>query len=153
LHRLAREMNKGVLVSTHELDLALQVADEVWLLQSAGPPHRGVPEDLVLGGIFEAAFAKEDVSFDRATGVFRIHPEGVRPIGLAEKGITAFWTRRALQREGYTVVSGQAVMAVDNIEIDEEQGRPVWVLRTRAGTRRLGSIAELLQALGDPHLP
>ncbi|GGB08003.1 ABC transporter ATP-binding protein [Puia dinghuensis] len=150
LHQLAREMNKGILLSTHELDLALQVADEVWLLQSAGPLHKGVPEDLVLEGVFEAAFAKEDVTFDRTTGVFRIHPEGARAIGLAGSGIIAFWTRRALQREGFTVVTEEAAASAGVIiKIEEQQGAPVWVMQ--AG-ERLTSIAQLLETLNHRHL-
>ena len=43
LHRLAGQTRKAILLSTHELDLALQVADEVWLLQSGGQLHRGRP--------------------------------------------------------------------------------------------------------------
>jgi iron complex transport system ATP-binding protein len=151
LHRLAREMKKGILLSTHELDLALQVADEVWLMQQSAPLHKGAPEDLVLGGIFEAAFEKEDVHFDRATGVFRIHPEGSRVIRLSGNGITAFWTRRALQREGINVIDEGN--APDHILIGEREGRPAWTLQTSAGTCEYLSIAELLNALSDPHLP
>lgn len=105
LHRLARELNKGILLSTHELDLALQVADEVWLLSSSGEFYSGAPEDLILRGVFEAVFAREDVTFDRDTGVFRIPPEGQAFIRLVGEGTVAFWTRRALQREGFVVVS------------------------------------------------
>jgi iron complex transport system ATP-binding protein len=151
LHRLAREMKKGILLSTHELDLALQVADEVWLMQQSAPLHKGAPEDLVLGGVFEAAFEKEDVHFDRATGVFRIHPEGSRVIRLSGNGITAFWTRRALQREGVNVI--EEGNAPDHILIGERGGRPVWILQTSTGIREYLSIAELLNVLSDPHLP
>ncbi|HEY4109888.1 ABC transporter ATP-binding protein [Puia sp.] len=176
LHQLTREMNKGIILSTHELDLALQVADEVWLLQSAAPMHKGTPEDLVLDGIFEAAFEKEDVSFDRSTGVFRIHRDGDRSIQLASSGMVAFWTRRALQREGFTVqeagmatdMSGDrsnamtgtasapdvpAAAASARITILEQQGRPVWILQTAAGSRQSDSVAGLLEALKDFHFP
>jgi iron complex transport system ATP-binding protein len=165
LHRLAREMNKGILVSTHELDLALQVADEVWLLQNAGPLHRGAPEDLVLGGVFEAVFEKEDVSFDRATGVFRIHPGGDRRIQLAGGGAAAFWTRRALQREGFTVLEGAGAggqgvnawgtdqLGAERIYIGEDKGRVLWTLQTGGESRQFDSIATLLHALNDPHFP
>jgi iron complex transport system ATP-binding protein len=147
LHRLAREMNKGILLSTHELDLALQVADEVWLLQTQGPLYKGAPEDLVLDGVFETVFEKEDVHFDRTTGIFRIHPEGVRSISLSGSGMAAFWTRRALQREGFTVETG------DQLKIEDQQGRAVWFLQTAAGRRQYDSIAALLQALNHSHLP
>src|SRR5258708_35634896 len=68
LHRLARQTRKGILLSTHELDLALQVAGEGWLLQSGGQLHRGTPEDLGLNGVFEAAFVKEGIAFDKEAG-------------------------------------------------------------------------------------
>jgi iron complex transport system ATP-binding protein len=152
-------MRKGILLSTHELDLALQVADEVWLLQNPGPLHRGAPEDLVLDGVFEAVFEKEDVHFDRATGVFRIHPEGGRKIGLTGSGMAAFWTRRALQREGFAVVdageadAGGQPETSDRIILAENGGHPVWVLKTVAGSRAFDSIAALLEAMDHPHLP
>lgn len=162
LHQLAREMNKGILLSTHELDLALQVADEVWLLPSAAPLQMGVappqpgamslqmgaPEDLVLDGTFETAFEREDVSFDRATGVFRIHPAGKRTIRLSGSGIAAFWTRRALSREGFNVREE----ATTHIDIEEQAGRAAWRLRTPNADRQYNSIAGLLEALNDPNL-
>ena len=139
LHQLARELQKGILLSTHELDLALQVADQVWLLQTAGPLYRGAPEDLVLGGIFETVFAREEVTFERETGMFRISPRGQRYIELSGEGVVAFWTRRALQRAGFIVVAE----AEDRVRIMEEEGRPVWLL----GNRRYLSIGELLKEL------
>jgi len=155
LHRLAQELNKGILLSTQELDLALQVADEVWLMQAAGPFHKGTPEDLILDGIFEAVFAREDVAFDRAAGVFRIPPEGVRRIRLTGDGVPAFWTRRALMRAGFVVedaanaggaanAAGSAGMAaiasdassVGLVRIVGDQDRPAWELEAgdAAGT-------------------
>jgi iron complex transport system ATP-binding protein len=145
LHRLARELNKGILLSTHELDLALQVADEVWLMQHGFPLHKGAPEDLILEGIFEAVFAKEDVVFDRGAGIFRIPPEGSRQIRLKGSGIAAFWTRRALQREGFIVGEPEAGPAAGYLLTitEEQQGRTQWVWQDQPFT----SIAALLQAL------
>jgi iron complex transport system ATP-binding protein len=143
LHRLARDLNKGILLSTHELDLALQVADEVWLLQAMGPLHKGAPEDLILDGVFETVFAREDVTFDRSTGVFRIPPEGQTQIRLVGEGIVAFWTRRALQREGFIITeAGPAI-----IRIVEENSQPIWILETGEDARSFDSIAGLLEAL------
>jgi iron complex transport system ATP-binding protein len=158
LHRLARELNKGILLSTHELDLALQVADEVWLIQAAGPFHKGTPEDLILDGIFEAVFAREDVTFDRAAGVFRIPPEGQVQIRLEGEGVPAFWTRRALQRAGYSIAGGGAGIGLVRVLVDA--GRPTWVLepghgaaagQTPGGPARFDSIAGLLEGLRRSH--
>ncbi|GGN10879.1 iron(III) ABC transporter ATP-binding protein [Dyadobacter beijingensis] len=101
LHTLARDTRKAILLSTHELDLALQTADEVWLMHADGTLLAGLPEDLVLNGSFETTFARNGFSFDRATGTFVIH----RPVDTAQiylEGAVGpvFWARRALEREG-----------------------------------------------------
>jgi iron complex transport system ATP-binding protein len=142
LHKLARTTGKGILLSTHELDLALQVADEIWLLQKAGGAlEKGVPEDLVLNGIFESVFDKEGIHFDKESGSFHIHAGHSKKIGLSGEGATAFWTKRALQREGFEVTDRTQdlpfVSARENC----------WTFTTSSGTRDFADMASLLQAL------
>lgn len=101
LHMLARTTRKAILLSTHELDLALQTADELWLMHPDGSLLTGLPEDLVLSGAFEATFARNSFSFDRATGTFIIHqPVDNAQIYLEGPEGPLFWAKRALQREG-----------------------------------------------------
>ncbi|SDG95608.1 iron complex transport system ATP-binding protein [Dyadobacter soli] len=104
LHTLARDTRKAILLSTHELDLALQTADELWLMHPNGTIMTGLPEDLVLNGAFEATFARSGFAFDRATGTFTIHqPKNNAQIYLEGPDKPLFWARRALQREGYGI--------------------------------------------------
>ncbi|WP_046246104.1 ABC transporter ATP-binding protein [Hymenobacter terrenus] len=112
LHRLARQTGKAILLSTHELDLALQAADRVWLLPADGVLHTGTPEDLVLSGEFAAAFAREGLAFDPATGTFALHAPMGPAVQLMGDGATAFWTRRALEREGFVPTAGPAALRV-----------------------------------------
>jgi len=174
LHRLARTTRKGILVSTHELDLALQVADQVWLLQAGGRFDKGVPEDLVLNGIFEAAFDKEGIHFDKSTGSYHINPGQLEEIRLEGEGVSDFWTRRALRRRGFAVVgsavakdmppssavaesqtAGSGSVAGKQgpslaVRIVSENGEPVWVLEGKGEDQIFSSLAGLLEALGDP---
>jgi len=150
LHRLARQTDKGILLSTHELDLALQVAGEVWLLQSGGQLNRGAPEDLVLNGIFEAAFVKEGIAFDKTTGTFTIHRGNMIPVSLEGAGAAAFWTGRALQRQGFAVTGDST--GIFSVRLSEGGGRTTWKLEDRqsAGSipaEEFGCIADLLRAL------
>ena len=103
LHQLARSTGKGILLSTHDLDLALQTADEVWLLGNDGDFTKGAPEDIVLNGTFEAAFHKEGFTFDKSSGTFVIHKSNGKSIRVEGEGTPLFWTKRALLREGFTV--------------------------------------------------
>lgn len=136
LHQLARETRKAVLLSTHELDLALQIADIVWLLQSGGQLRSGAPEDLVLNGSFESAFAEEEVVFDKGSGNFLIYTPQDKPVRLTGEGLALFWTRRALRRAGFEPVP----VANLEVRVEERGGRPVWLLE-RWGEAADGAIA------------
>lgn len=55
----------GVLLSTHELDLSLRTADQIWLLQAGIPLQTGSPDALRETGAFRAAFG---AAFDELVG-------------------------------------------------------------------------------------
>ena len=57
LHRLAHESGKTVFLSTHDLELALQIADRIWLMDKGGSLHIGTPEALTLDGSLERFFS------------------------------------------------------------------------------------------------
>ena len=106
LRRLARETGRAILLSTHDLELALRAADRVWLLPKGGTLATGAPEDLVLSGAFEAAFESEGVDFDRARGAFQVHRHFVGEVELVGDGLARYWTARTLEREGVHVWDG-----------------------------------------------
>jgi iron complex transport system ATP-binding protein len=104
LRQLARESRVAVLLSTHDLELALRSADRIWLLPKGGEIQVGTPEHLVLSGAFERAFHSEGVDFDAASGMFRLHREQLAEVEIAGESLHAIWTARALERHGYRVL-------------------------------------------------
>ena len=60
LRRLSREMQKTIFLSTHDLELALQVADQLWLMAKGRGIHTGTPEDLTRDGSLERFFNLPD---------------------------------------------------------------------------------------------
>ena len=48
LGRLSREMGKTIFLSTHDLELALRVADRVWLMTKQGAVQAGLPGNLFI---------------------------------------------------------------------------------------------------------
>lgn len=111
LRDLARTRGLAVLLSTHDLELALRYADALWLIDGERQLHAGAPEDLALSGALGRTFAAEELRFDLARGELRVGREGAQAIRLEGEGIAAVWARRALQRIGYAVRS-DAPMAV-----------------------------------------
>ncbi|PWH13077.1 MAG: ABC transporter ATP-binding protein [Anaerolineae bacterium] len=110
LRRLARETQTAILLSTHDLDLALRLADRLWLFSSNGTMEIGLPEALALNGAIARVFQSEGAYFDHAIGAFRVHQAIHGPLTLEGDGygITAAWTWRALERLGYEVHNGKS---------------------------------------------
>lgn len=147
LHGLTRQTNKAILLSTHELDLALQAADRLWLLDTRGNLVMGTPEDLVLNGAFEATFDKDGFYFDRTTGTFNMHTEAMTGPGIALTGDSGllFWARRALLREGFAHTSIAEAICV--IEAINEKGMTRWRYELDGQLRAFNSIDSLLTSL------
>ncbi len=57
LRSLAHNHGLAILASTHDLDLSLRNADQVWLLTPAGRLESGAPEALIHSGAIERAFS------------------------------------------------------------------------------------------------
>lgn len=124
LQKMAHDTGRAILVSTHDLDLALRSADLIWLLAKGGELVAGAPEDLVLNGSFERVFANDGIRFDRQTGAFRLERPLARSIALKGEGELYAWTRRALERKGFTV--GEA--GTLSVAIETRDNRPAWLL-------------------------
>lgn len=133
LKKLAREQKKSIVMSTHELDFALQAADRIWLMSPAGGDDgkkgiemiSGMPEELILDGRLEKAFKRNGFEFDRTSGSFRIHHHYKGSIGLFGEGMLAYWTKRALERIGYRVVRDASLPF--RIEVSDEKGFGLWL--------------------------
>jgi iron complex transport system ATP-binding protein len=139
LRSLARKTNKSILISTHELDLALQTADRVWLMTEERGIITGTPEDLVLSGEFEHAFHNQSFDFEINSGTFKVVYEQNKFVQLKGNSVRVFWTRRALERHGYSI-SDQAPFEV----IVNEKN---WIVERNGDRIICESIWEVLNSL------
>ncbi|HVM12958.1 MAG TPA: ABC transporter ATP-binding protein [Egibacteraceae bacterium] len=148
LRHLARECGLAVLLTTHDLDLAIRTADTVWLLEVGTPTrvHVGAPEDLVLQGAVGRAFHSDEVAFDVTRGVFVPRPSAFGSARVVGDGLGARWTARALEREGLVVV-GAADHADVTVAVLHDGAEPRWRLISPAGDHDLHSIRDLLDEL------
>lgn len=138
LKQLTRETNRAILLSTHDLDLALRSADKLWLMHTEGEIHVGAPEDLILNGAFSAVFQSDGIEFDMQTGTFKVQDTHLGNVVVEGNGIRVDWTQRALQRAGYQVIT-QADNTSPRITVSEE----TWTLNNVT----YQSIYTLLKAL------
>lgn len=145
LRSLAHEQNRTILMSTHDLDLALRSADQLWLITADSHLVVGTPEELVLQGYLGATFSSETFQFDQVSGQFQLNYERRSPIICTGTGLVKTWTERALIRLGFeTVETGTDL----SLQIHEDPA--LWVLTE--GDRRwefqsLGELTASLQTL------
>lgn len=100
LFKLSRETDKTIFLSTHDLELALQIADKLWLMDKQKGVKIGAPEDLSLEGSLASFFARKGIVFDQETGLFRVENETTRKIGLQGEGIRYTMVYKSLKRIG-----------------------------------------------------
>ncbi len=146
---------RAVLLSTHDLDLALRTADRLWLLLPAGELAAGAPEDLVLDGAFQAAFRSDRVEFDVDSGSFRIDTRSSGTVALRGEGMAVDWTARALERTGFRVLrDGESGESGETgglrVEVVDRGGERGWRLDDGEATSDHRSIAELLGRIAEP---
>lgn len=72
LGKLARNENKTVFLSTHDLELALHIADNIWLLDRKLGLKTGTTDQMIHSGEIGRYFNREGITFDRNTGTFLI---------------------------------------------------------------------------------
>lgn len=117
LQNLSRIKRKTVFLSTHDLELALQIADKVWLIDKTHGVKTGTPEDLALAGYMGEYFEKEGVRFDLASGLFRIDNKLERKIRLEGDPVRNRLLQKALARNG--ILGDTDIECEDMIQSDE----------------------------------
>lgn len=140
LKKLAHEAGKAILLSTHDMDLALRSADRIWLLPKEGELHIGAPEDLVLNGAFEQAFKSEGVRFNRFSGSFQLNQSSEHGIQLIGEGEGKIWTRRALERIGFSIQENAAL----KLEVSTQNSLFKWRFTSDHQSLEFDSIYHLI---------
>ena len=72
LQKLAKTLHKTIFLSTHDLEHALQISDQLWLLDKEHGLTTGSPEQLSHDGSVETYFNRPGIHFDRENYTFRI---------------------------------------------------------------------------------
>jgi iron complex transport system ATP-binding protein len=155
LRRLTATTGLAVLMSTHELELALRTADAVWLVHPDGGFRTGAPEDLAIGGHVADAYAGGGIAFDHGTGTFVVTTATATRSAVVVGGSQphSTWAARAVQRAGWSVVDRDDLSSgrLDVRGDDDETTR--WQLsldaRPSASGTSLESLVHHLRAV-DP---
>jgi len=142
LHKLAVEQQKAILLSTHDLDLAIQMGDCLWLEEKSRPMNCGTPEDLILSGAFESFFGKKDIVFDSSTGKLNAKAP-TRLMGVDGDFLASYWVGNALIRNGYR----PSVVKKDQISIHCISKDYFLLTLSDGSTKEFHDVADLLKEI------
>jgi iron complex transport system ATP-binding protein len=143
LRNLAHREQMGLLLSTHDLDLALRFADRLWMITTDGQLIQGYPEELAMSGEFAAIFANENLDWDAERGSFRAHPNPCLKAHIQGDSIHALWTRRALERLGFEIAKPDEKSAL-SIQVVELDDHTEWAVARNGNQAKHTSISQLI---------
>lgn len=72
LRELCHSQQKTVFLSTHDVDIALQTSDNLWLLDRQSGLVTGTPAELAADGSLARCFTGRGIRFNGSTGLFEI---------------------------------------------------------------------------------
>jgi len=152
LRKIARDSNCGILVSTHDFELAVQISDKLWLVKGDLDVQEGCPEELAFRGAFDDLFSSEKLIFDSVRGVFKmaVTPgRKVRLLGAEHADEPALlWTNRLLERLGFQVCQRQDEMAEMDLRLPSATDS-YWRLHANGrlqATANLSDLADIISA-------
>ena len=141
LQKLAHEQERAILISTHELDLAMQSADVLWLMREDKQISVGAPEDLILNNSMQEVFAKSSVDFDHLTGMFKIkHETNIEMHFQSDDAQIFLWSKKALEKIGIALVDN--IKLKNNLTFDADSG--LWKIQINGVEDSFSSLAELV---------
>lgn len=98
LRNLAKEQQIGIILSTHDIELALKTADQMWIFPEHQKMIDGIPEDLVLDGTINKVFHNKEMVFDLQTGHFERQFQSQKCVQVIGDSVKSYWLTKALHR-------------------------------------------------------
>jgi len=106
MHVLSQKSGKTIIFSTHDLNVAMSQADKIWLIVN-NQMLEGAPEDLMLQGAFDHLFDSAAVQYNSEDGTYSFPADKRGEINVAGDGIMLHYTKKALNRAGFSVSEGE----------------------------------------------
>lgn len=139
---------KTILFTTHDLTIAVDVADKLWLM-AEGNLFEGAPEDLLIKKVFRKLFINSPVEFDAKTASFRFRREFKKEIAIHGEKKYRQLTKRAMERIGLrTIEEGTAAF---ELNIDEQEDCPSWELVCNEIRIKFKSVYDLAAYIKNLH--
>lgn len=148
LHNLTRK-GKTILISTHDLEQAFLLADQLWLLSGENGFRCGTTEDLVFKNDIDSFFGKRGLTFDKRNANFGFsYPQETVFVVEADEELY-FWTKNLLSRNGIGTVKAEGNMILSETSVKLKVTSPEKIEAAAEGrpAERFSSFEQLARYL------
>lgn len=151
LHKLAREQNKAILLSSHDIEQALVLSDKLWLISKENGIESGVTEDMIVSHKMDNLFCRDNIKFDYDHGVYYPIVKCFKKIMVnAEDKTLLHWTINALNRNGYScMLNKQENESLDSVEVKSTNE---FIIDTNNELIKCSSFENLLDSINKKSL-
>ncbi len=104
LKKLAHDYGKGILLSTHELGMALQVSDRIWMIGNDKSLVSDIPEQIIQSGQLDGVFGNNIISFQPWSASFELLPSTDLVVKVMGAGLLQACVVRLLRRHGFVIL-------------------------------------------------
>lgn len=153
LRKLAGRERMGILLSTHNLDLALRFAGRIWLLHEGGTIMQGYPEELAMNGEISHTFSSKEAKWQVERGTFSVQTNP--DLRAAVQGNDSFklWTQHALERIGFTIVEdAESSGAIMVVKVNQMEQQTKWLVDYKGRKKHFDSIGSFINWVSSKSL-
>jgi iron complex transport system ATP-binding protein len=123
LNNLTRNKNKLIIFSTHDLSIAMDEVDKLWLMADGGLLE-GAPEDLLMNQGFRGLFKNSSLDFDPRSLAFRFSRNLKNRILITGDEKYLIFTQKAMERIGFESTASKETTYTITVIADSDI--PVW---------------------------
>ena len=113
LKEITEKREKTILVITHDLEIAIETADELWIMQCGEPLLFGAPEDLIISGKINQLIPSQQLTFDPNLG--KIRPTNkMEYTTIAGPPNITHWLKLALEKNHIHLTDDISILALED---------------------------------------
>ncbi len=139
---------KTILFTTHDLAIAIEVADKLWLM-SEGNLFEGAPEDLIINKVFRKLFLNSPAEFDTRTSSFRLRRNLEKEVTILGDRKYRNLTRKAMERIGFR--TNDECGSVYEVIVGKQQDGLLWQFHYKDTYLNFDSIYALAGYMKNLH--
>lgn len=145
MRSICHSQGKGIIITTHDWELALAYADTLWWITDDQALVCGGPEDLILNGFISQQLQHTPLQLELASGKLSLPKKLAHPVHVQGAPIPLFWTQQGLRKIGIQALHRRDLPI--RIYIHAAEHHHTWELHSPKGEKSFDSLTLLLGEL------